>query len=210
MKNLICAILLVGLSASAHAHEIWIERDATGPARIYLGEPAEPVPENGDPEFSKLTAPRFIDLSAVPVRMANHIAVEAPQSRDVRLVDDTVFQPWKTDSGKLEGAIFYAREGRQEVQAKLDLEIVPTVAGASTFHVIMNGKPVPQVDVSILDGTKVAQTVKTDAAGLFALPKIVAGRVLLTVNHAVDGRRSLGGQDVDRVYHVSTLSFVVP
>ena len=30
------------LAAPAAAHEIWVERDGNGPARIYLGEPAQP------------------------------------------------------------------------------------------------------------------------------------------------------------------------
>ena len=32
------------ISSSAAAHEVWVERDGSGPARVYLGEPAEPVP----------------------------------------------------------------------------------------------------------------------------------------------------------------------
>jgi hypothetical protein len=29
------------LALPAAAHEVWIERDAAGPARVYLGEPAD-------------------------------------------------------------------------------------------------------------------------------------------------------------------------
>src|SRR3546814_5760859 len=64
------------LASPATAHEVWAERDAAGPARIYLGEPADPVPAAGDPEFSKLTAPRLIGADgakpAALVRRANH------------------------------------------------------------------------------------------------------------------------------------------
>lgn len=45
------------------AHEVWIERDGNGPARIYLGEPAEAVPEGGDPEFPKLKTPTLFSDS---------------------------------------------------------------------------------------------------------------------------------------------------
>ena len=38
-------LALITLPVSAQAHEIWVERDGNGPARIYLGEPAEALPE---------------------------------------------------------------------------------------------------------------------------------------------------------------------
>jgi hypothetical protein len=38
--------LALALPLPAAAHEIWVERDAHGPARIYLGEPAEVVIPN--------------------------------------------------------------------------------------------------------------------------------------------------------------------
>lgn len=53
MRFLFAALILC-IPATVHAHEIWIERDGTGPARVYLGEPGEPMPAGGDPEFAKL------------------------------------------------------------------------------------------------------------------------------------------------------------
>src|SRR3546814_7377782 len=52
MKKTFAALMAFSFLASpATAHEVWVERDAAGPARIYLGEPADPVPAAGDPEF---------------------------------------------------------------------------------------------------------------------------------------------------------------
>ena len=42
------------LPAMAQAHEVWVERDGAGPARIYLGEPGDPLPEGGDPDLESL------------------------------------------------------------------------------------------------------------------------------------------------------------
>ena len=53
------AALLV-LAGTAQAHEVWVERDGAGPARIYLGEPAEALPPGGDPEFANLKTPRVL------------------------------------------------------------------------------------------------------------------------------------------------------
>ncbi|WP_373928573.1 hypothetical protein QTN93_18045 [Sphingomonas aerolata] len=52
------AMLALMAAGAADAHEVWVERDGTGPARIYLGEPAEPMPAGGDPEFANLKTPR--------------------------------------------------------------------------------------------------------------------------------------------------------
>ena len=44
MKKTFAALMAFSILASpAMAHEVWVERDAAGPARIYLGEPADPV-----------------------------------------------------------------------------------------------------------------------------------------------------------------------
>ena len=66
------------LPAMAQAHEVWVERDGAGPARIYLGEPGDPLPEGGDPEFEKLKA-RVLDG---PGRLSNNAPSPAASSMD--------------------------------------------------------------------------------------------------------------------------------
>lgn len=78
MRYLLFAALVLCLPATAHAHEIWIERDGAGPARIYLGEP---MPIGGDPEFAKLKAPRILaHPDAVLTRRAGFIETQLPTS----------------------------------------------------------------------------------------------------------------------------------
>src|SRR3546814_20329686 len=121
------------------AHEVWVKRDAAGPARIYLGEPADPVPAAGDPEFSKLTAPRLIGAEAAKpvalVRRANHIEAAVTGTGDVRVTDDNVFAPWEAEGGKWEGVVSYARAGRPETRAAHALAIVPPAPQATSFVV---------------------------------------------------------------------------
>ncbi|WP_242495939.1 hypothetical protein [Sphingobium cupriresistens] len=106
MKRLSMALVaLVALSSTAQAHEIWVERDGAGPARIYLGEPGDVLPEGGDPEFEKLKSPKLVPASSAPqVRKAGYIEVAAPAG-DVRVIDDSVFAPWG-EEGKKEGVIY--------------------------------------------------------------------------------------------------------
>lgn len=208
MRKSLLAGLLLAFAPSVQAHEVWIERDASGPARIYLGEPAEPVPEGGDPEFAKLKAPRLIGTSAALSRQTTHLAVEVPAGTELRLTDDSIFAPWKTDEGKLEGAVFYAREGRRESRAMLDLEIVPVAGAADRFTVIHGGKPLPDAAVNVVNPDRWSKSFKADDAGVVAIPTDAKGRYILVVNHGVEGAREIQGQSVAKTYHISTLTFV--
>src|SRR3546814_18445871 len=105
MKKTCAALMAFSFLASpATAHEVWVERDAAGPARIYLGEPADPVPAAGDPEFSKLTAPRLIGAEAAKpaalVRRANHIEAEVHGTGEVRVTDGPDFGPGEAEGDR--------------------------------------------------------------------------------------------------------------
>ncbi|WP_235037859.1 MULTISPECIES: hypothetical protein [unclassified Novosphingobium] len=72
---------------------MWIERDGTGPACIYLGEPGEVLPVGGDREFDHLKTPKLLpDSKATMARKAGYLEVTVPAG-DGRLHDDTVFAP---------------------------------------------------------------------------------------------------------------------
>lgn len=208
MRKLILSGLLLSIATSVQAHEVWIERDPGGPARIYLGEPASPAPPQGDPEFHRLKSPRLLDETAPLVRNADHLSAAVTHDGDVRLVDDAVFEPWAGDDGKLEGAIFYARAGRTETAAKLDLEIVPRSAESDAFQAIYLAKPLPGANITIISPDRWSKVVAADETGGVTLPTIGPGRYLLTVNHSVDGPRSLGGKTVTKVHLISTLTVV--
>ena len=68
MKTLFLAAIAMLAAIPAAAHEVWIERDGTGPARIYLGEPAEAVPADGDPEWHHLQKPQLIGATGTLTR----------------------------------------------------------------------------------------------------------------------------------------------
>lgn len=194
------------LPALAQAHEIWVERDGAGPARIYLGEPGEVLPEGGDPEFEKLKAPRLIPAGQAPqLRKTGYIEVAAPAG-DVRVTDDSVFAPWGED-GKKEGVIYYARAGRNETKAVLPLEIVPTAPGADSFILIRDGKPVAGAKLTAITPEKWSRAFTTDAQGRVALPLKDKGRYILSATQEEKGDLSLTGQKVATIYHMTTLSF---
>lgn len=213
MKETFAALMAFSCLASpAAAHEVWIERDASGPARIYLGEPADPVPATGDPEFPKLKAPKVFEAgssdSAALVRRANHIEAATAGSGDVRLIDDNVFAPWEGEGGKFEGVVYYAKAGRAATSPSLDLEIVPTAAGADSFVVIWLGKPLADAKVVVINPERWQKSFTASGDGRIDVPVSAAGRYLVSVSHNVEGDRTLGGKTVAKTVHVSTLTFV--
>ena len=206
MKTLIAAALLTGASA-AQAHEVWIERDGAGPARIYLGEPAETLPEGGDPEFANLKAPRLLPASTAPqVRKAGYIEVAVPAG-DVRAWDDAVFKPWG-EEGKKEGVVYYARAGRAEPRATMPFELAPVAAGGNRFALTRAGSPVAGADVTVITPDKWSKTFKTDAQGVVALPIKEKGRYLLSASAKDEGEHATPGGTVAVLHRITTTTFV--
>jgi hypothetical protein len=201
--------LLLALAAPvAQAHEVWIERDGSGPARIYLGEPAEVLPEGGDPEFGHLKAPTLVPASKVPMsRKAGYLEVAVPAG-DVRAQDDTVFAPWGPDDKK-EGVAYYARAGRSETGAAMAFEIVPVASDTDRFALVRDGKPVADAAVTVISPDKWSKSVKTDAQGAFSLPVREKGRYILTASHKDEAGAQTSLGKVAVLHHIATTTFTV-
>lgn len=204
------ATLATLVAMPAEAHEVWVERDASGPARIYLGEPGDVVPAAGDPEFHHLQKPQLVGVEgpAAPlVRRANHIAVAVPGRGDIRVRDDAVFAPWKSGEA-WQGAIYYARAGRTEPRHALDLELVPVAAGSDRVTLLFRGQPLPGAKLTVITPDRWQKAFVTDATGRIDLPQQGRGRYIVGATHTEDKPATLGGQAVASVMHVSTLTFV--
>ncbi|KQM88691.1 nickel uptake transporter family protein [Sphingomonas sp. Leaf23] len=207
MRGWAMVIALV-IPAAASGHEIWVERDGIGPARIYLGEPAEAMPAGGDPEFAKLTAPRIVgQVSPRLSRRSGYIEAAVPPG-DVRVTDDAVFQPWG-EPGAKEGVVYYARAGRRETGTRMAYEIAPLAAGGDRFALRRNGTPVGGAKVTLV--TPERQSVELTAAqdGTITVPVGVKGRYLLSAAQAETGRLRVAGGPVDKLHHIATTTFMV-
>ncbi|MBB3912397.1 DUF4198 domain-containing protein [Sphingomonas desiccabilis] len=207
MKKMLFAALLLGLSTAARAHEVWIERDGNGPARIYLGEPAEAMPEGGDPEFAKLKAPKLLKApNARLERKAGYLEAALPAG-DVRAWDDTVFAPWG-EPGKQESVVYYARAGRSEARAALPFEFVPAKAGADRFRLVRDGKPVAGTEVTLIAPDKSTQKLVTDANGEVTAPAGAKGRYLLTAALKDEGAHTTPAGPVAVLHRITTITYL--
>ncbi len=200
-------ILALALPAVADAHEIWVERDGTGPARIYLGEPAEALPPGGDLEFKRLVAPRIVGQAGAKLqRKAGYLEAAVPAG-DVRVTDDSVFAPWG-DAGAKEGVVYYARAGRAETATAMPYEIAPLTAGGHRFALMQGGKPMPAAKITVITPDRKSVELTADAEGGVTVPVAAKGRYLLTAAQAETGKLRVAGGPVDKLHHIATTSFV--
>lgn len=207
MRKAVLATLLFALAGTAQAHEIWVERDGDGPVRVYLGEPAEALPEGGDPEFEKLKAPKLLDGTAATfARKPGFLEASLPAG-DVRIWDDGVFAPWGAE-GKKEGVVYYARAGRADTRTLLPVEIAPLTANGNRFVLRREGKPVPGSKVTIISPDKWSKVVTTDAQGMFDVPLRERGRYLLSAALKDEGDLRVAGGTVQVLHRITTTSFV--
>lgn len=205
-----CLTLVIALAvpATANAHEVWVERDGAGPARIYLGEPAEAMPAGGDPEFKNLVAPRIVGPTAGrQVRRAGFIEV-AVAPGDVRVTDDSVFKPWG-DHGAREGVVYYARAGRGGPATQMAYEIAPLAAGSNRFALRHHGRPVGGAKLTLITPERRSVELTADTDGTVDVPVAGKGRYLLTAAQVETGQLRVAGGAVDKLHHIATTTFVV-
>lgn len=212
-KQTLLALALSSTALTAAAHQLWLERDASGPVRVYVGD-ADDAPDRGE-EVVKIstTSKVFGNDPAKPVALVvkdDHLEAALPGTGDARLFNDQVWKPWKTREGALKAAVFNARAGRSETKAVLDYEFVPVTANASTFTLLFRGQPVGNKPVTVIAPEKWAKRFRTDAQGRIEVPVRGTGRYVLIAAHSVDEARQVAGETVAKVDYTATLSFVAP
>ena len=212
VRLMISAILLLVLSTNARAHFVWLERDGEGPARAYFGEWIDDIREKTGGLLDRFKAPRaFLGTSSeqLPVkRNDNNLEINAKGRGDVRFVDSSVPSREDKEKGGATKTIYYAKAGRAETAAKLDLELVPTAPNANTFVLLFFAAPLPKAELTIIGPSKWEKPLTTDERGRVILPMPWSGRYVLEVTHFDDKAGGSGSEKFNRTRHISSLSFV--
>jgi hypothetical protein len=212
LRCLITALLMMSLVPSVNAHYVWLERDGDGPARAYFGEWIDDIREKTGGLLDRFKAPHaFLGTSSelLPVkRNDNNLEINAKGRGDVRFVDSSVPPREDKEKGGTTKTIYYAKAGRAETAAKLDLELVPTTANANTFVLLFFGAPLPKAELTIIGPSKWEKPLVTDEQGRVTLPTPWAGRYVLEVTHFDEKAGGSGEEKFNRTRHISSLSFV--
>jgi uncharacterized GH25 family protein len=213
-QRLSTAVLtLVCLAGAAQAHFIWIEHDGDGVARAYFGEWAEDVREKTGGALDRIKSPRAFTTDrskTLPIeRRVDYIEIKATGVNDVRLVEDGLAVREDARAGGKTKTVFHAKSGRQDMQAGLDFELIPTAVNGATFTLMLRGQPLAKTEVKVFGPPKWERSWRTDAQGRVTLQTPWAGRYVVEVVHVEETPGESAGESYNRLRHVSTLSFVV-
>jgi hypothetical protein len=127
---------------------------------------------------------------------------------DVRLVDSSMPPREDKEKGGATKTIYYAKAGRSETAAKLDLELVPTTPNGNTLMLVFRGAPLPKAEVTLIGPPKWQKPLVTDDKGQITLPTPWAGRYVLEVTHFDEKPGASSEEKFNRSRHISSLSFV--
>jgi hypothetical protein len=202
----------MSLVPSAHAHFLWLERDGEGPARAYFGEFIDDVREKTGGLLDRFKTPRaFVGASNAPLqvkRNENNLEFAAKGPGDVRFVDKDIPAREDKEKGGMTKTIYYAKHGRSEISAKLDLELVPTQANGKIFVLMFFRASLPKAELTIIGPSKWEKPLVTDEKGHITLPTPWAGRYVLEVTYFDEKAGGSGTEQFNRTRHISSLSFV--
>jgi len=214
LKAFSAGALLLSVVTSAHAHYVWLEYDVSGAARAYFGEWIDDIREKTGGMLDRIKAPRaFLGSSSDPLpikRNENNLEITVKGSGDVRLVENSMPPRDDKEKGGRTRTIYYAKAGRSETTAKLDLELVPTVANGNTFILLFFGSPLPKAELTIIGPSKWEKPLTTDEQGRVSLPMPWSGRYVLEVTYFEEKAGGSGEEKFDRTRHISSLSFMQP
>ena len=97
----------------------------------YLGEWVYDIREKTGGMLDRIKAPRVFlgaNTEVLPVkRNENNLEFQTKRRGDVQLVEDSMAPREDKEKGGITKTIYYAKAGRSETAARLDLELVPTV-----------------------------------------------------------------------------------
>lgn len=202
----LAAIALMGSAGAAQAHFVWLERGAEGPAKAYFGEWADDVREKQDGLLGKIMVSPVVTAADGTVlkasgKGADFVEFAVTGKGDVRLAQPMLFKETLVKYG--------AKVGRTDTQAKLDLELVPTAAGANSFVLNFEGKPLAKTEVTVFGPPKWEKRFWTDENGRIEITTPWPGQYVLEAAHVQEKAGEADGKSYAKIRYVSTTTFNV-
>ena len=205
------SILILSLINTAQAHDVWLEREGEGPAYAYFGEWVDDIREKAGGLLDRIKSPRaFLGASTSPLPIKRHedkLEIEVKGKGDLRLVENSIRPRDDTEKGGKTRTIYYAKAGRSETSAKLDLELVPTVGEGNTLVLLFYGIPLAKTEVTVIGPPKWEKHLTTDDQGRIDMPTPWSGRYVLEVTHFEAKAGGSENDKFDRTRHITSLSF---
>ena len=199
------------VTANAHAHYLWLERDGNGSAKAYFGEWVDDLHEKVGGLLDRFKNPRAFLTSAnelLPIEKRNDgFDITAKGVGDLRMIDDSIAPRPDSEKGGKTRTIYYAKAGRLETLAKIDFELTPATVNGKEFTLQLRGAPVAKTEVTVYAPSKWEKKLTTDDKGRVALPMPWAGRYVVEIVYFEEKPGGDGDGKFDRTRHISSLSF---
>ncbi|WP_063583255.1 hypothetical protein [Achromobacter ruhlandii] len=227
-KTLSLAIAALCLSATAQAHQVWIEQPAGKSAVIRFGEFAENLREASPgylDGFNKLSAKLISAKGESPLtvaKVADGFTLSAKAVRDESLVAEEPALPLRKFKhggvGEPMDAWFwmsarYMADASVAAKPSLTMDIVPT-GKAGEFQIVLKGQPLAKTKLVAMVQSGWEKVAYTDAQGKAHLDLPWKGQYVLRAMHIdrTPGERAgaNGPEHYDGIGYVSTLTFVKP
>lgn len=202
IKSLCISVLLLGSSSLAQAHMVWLER-TQDTVNAYFGEFAAGELETQQGPLKKFSTAVVTqqDITLKATAQPDHFSYATKNTADVRFSADLLHGDML--------AQFRAKNGRSDVKAIAELEIVPAAINSNQFVVYFQGKPLAEQEVVIFAPNKWSKTYYTNDKGEFAVETPWAGQYVIEAGRQVDEAGKYEQKDYKNRYLVATLSFNV-
>jgi uncharacterized GH25 family protein len=225
-RRLLCAglssvVLSMALSFSAAAHQVWIEREASG-AKLYFGEFADNLHEVSPGYLDQLARPSATLLTktgekAVPVaKQRDGYALSGwPAKGESLIVVDAAYPMLEGNEGDKPIRTAWTPAARivgsWAAQApKLVLDVVPT-GTPGEFQIFFRGTPLAGAELTLTASSGWSRQASSDAAGKVRFTLPWKGTYGLLVRHKdnMPGSRTTetGAEAYDRASFGTTLTF---
>lgn len=202
IKSVLLSALLLGSSAVAQAHMVWLERTQNA-VNAYFGEFAAGELETQESSLKKFANAAVIqqDKPLKPTAQPDHFSYATKSKADVRFSADLLHGDML--------AQFRAKSGREDVKPLAELEIVPASSNSNQFVTYFQGKPLAKQEVIIFAPNKWSKTYYTNDKGEFAVETPWAGQYVIEAGKPVEEAGKYEQKEYKTRYLVATLSFNV-
>lgn len=202
-KQWTAALLLATVSGLAQAHYLWIEREG-GTAKVYFGEWQAGLREDDGRVMKAIQGITAFDKDKKPLaieRKFDHFLIAKPGNGDVRVFDEVMH--------KSDKVVYEIKDGRSETKGVMGFELVPVAPDSNTFTLMLDGKPLPKVEVKVFGPPKWEKAFTSDDSGKLTIETPWAGYYVLRASYDDDSSGEFEGKKFDKIVNVAILSFTV-
>ena len=202
MKKMIALTIGLSMTLSTQAHMLWLERGTDMQTHAFFGEYSEQLKETQQGALKSFNQAKAVQSRKTfsPQMQQDHLLYATQGQTDVQLSHELIYGESLLS--------YHAKSGRQNLKAESELDIVPTQINSNTFTVLYQGKPAPDVEITVFSPQFWLKKYTTNSQGQITIATPWKGQYVIEVGKEADKAEKLNQQAYKKQYLVTTLSFV--